>query len=559
MSAIAIIIIAIVVLSIGYIFYGRFLAKKWGIDPNAKTPAYELQDDLDYVPSDRGVVFGHQFASIAGAGPINGPIQAAIFGWVPILLWILFGGIFFGAVQDFASMYASVKNKGRTIGYIIELYIGKAGKKLFLVFTWLFSILIIAAFADIICKTFDGIDGTVAQNMAGAQVSVITMSFIVFAFVLGLLLRFCKLRGWPLRIVSVILLVASVVIGMRFPIFLSDQAWQIIIFVYVALACILPVWVLLQPRDYLNSYLLIAMIVASVVGIFVANPTMKLDAFSGFMPNGQLMFPYLFVTVACGAISGVHALVSSGTSSKQVKNEKDILPVSYGAMLVESLLAVIALIAVGAGFSSSELAGAGTPSTVFATSIASFLSVLHIPTDLSFSLITLSVSAFALTTLDSIARIGRLSWQELFLDSSIKDEDIHGVRKVVTSVYFSTGLMMVLAYFLVRIGYENIWPLFGASNQLLAALALIACAVYFKRTKKQGAFLWIPMIFMLATTLFSLVLTIVKNIKIIANGTVINIFGAIIQAGFAIAIFILGIIVAKQGFEKLRKKEEDSE
>lgn len=555
MSAVVIITVSIVVLLVGYLLYGRSIARKWGIDPKAKTPAYEFQDGVDYVPSDKGVVFGHQFASIAGAGPINGPIQAAFFGWVPVLLWLFIGGIFFGAVQDFAAMYASVKNKGRTVGYIIELYIGKTGKKLFLVFTWLFSILTIAAFADIICKTFDGIGGISEVNLAGAQVSMISLSFIVFAFLLGLLIRYWKMPKGLLPVISIVFLVASVVIGLNMPVYLSTDVWRVVIFVYVALACVLPVWILLQPRDYLNSYLLISMIIAAVVGIFAANPTMKLEPFTGFQLNGQTMFPYLFVTIACGAISGFHALVSSGTASKQIKNEKDMLPISYGSMLLETLLAIIALIAVGSRFTSAEVATAGTPATVFATSIASFLDVLHIPNHISYSLITLSVSAFALTSLDSVARIGRLSWQELFLDSSVKDEDIHGIRKLFTNTYFATALLLGLAFCLTKIGYSNIWPLFGASNQLLGVMALIACAVYFKRTNRQGAFLWAPMIFMLATTLVTLVMTVISNVRTIASGNAENVLGMIIQVSFALAVFIIGIIVSKRGLEKLRKSE----
>ena len=552
MSAVGIIIIAIVALSAGYLLYGRYIARKWGIDPEAKTPAYEFQDDKDYVPSDRMVVFGHQFASIAGAGPINGPIQAAVFGWVPVLLWILFGGIFFGAVQDFAAMYASVKNKGRTIGYIIELYIGKTGKRLFLGYTWLICVLIIAAFADTVCKTFDGIGGTAEADLAGAQVSMISLSFILFALLFGLLNRFFKLTGWKLVALPIVFLVTSVVIGMNFPVYLDDSIWRIIIFFYVALACALPVWVLLQPRDYLNSYLLLFMIAAAVIGIFVANPTMKLEAFSGFQFNGQTVFPYLFVTVACGAVSGSHALISSGTASKQIRNEKDMLPISAGAMLLESLLAVIALITVGARLSSGEIASAGTPATVFASSIASFMSVLHVPYSITYSLITLSVSAFALTTLDSMARIGRLSWQELFSDGFAGNENIHGIRKVLTNSWFSTGLILTGAYFLAKIGYANIWPIFGASNQMLAALTMIACAVYLKHTNRQGAFLWVPMVFMLITTMVSLVMTVITNVRAITGGTAGNLWSAVIQIGFAVIILILGIIVAKQGLDKLR-------
>ena len=348
MSGILMMVIAIVVLGGAYLLYGRYLQKKWGIDPNAKTPAYEYEDGVDYVPADTNVVFGHQFASIAGAGPINGPIQAAIFGWLPVMLWILIGGVFFGAVQDFAAMYASVKNKGRTIGYIIEEYIGKLGKKLFLLFCWLFCILVIAAFADVVAGTFNGFtadaEGIVSKVSANGSVAMTSMLFILEAVALGMILKYAKLNKWINTVIAIIMLVAAVAVGLNFPLYLSRGVWHIIIFAYVLIACVVPVWALLQPRDYLNSYLLIFMIVAAVVGVFVSNPSCNLAAFNGFNVDGQYMFPILFVTIACGAVSGFHSLVSSGTASKQIKSEKSMLPVSFGAMLMESMLAIIALI-----------------------------------------------------------------------------------------------------------------------------------------------------------------------------------------------------------------------
>ncbi|MDY4749016.1 MAG: carbon starvation CstA family protein, partial [Candidatus Fimisoma sp.] len=362
MSGILMMIIALVVLGGAYLLYGRYLQNKWGIDPNAKTPAYELEDGVDYVPADTNVVFGHQFASIAGAGPINGPIQAAMFGWLPVMLWILIGGVFFGAVQDFAAMYASVKNKGRTIGYIIEEYIGKLGKKLFLLFCWLFCILVIAAFADVVAGTFNGFAtddaGVVSTIAANGSVATTSMLFILEAVALGMILKYGKLNKWINTAIAIVMLVVAVAIGLNCPMFLSRETWHIIIFAYVLIACVVPVWALLQPRDYLNSYLLIFMIVSAVIGVFVANPSCNLNAFNGFNVNGQYLFPILFVTIACGAVSGFHSLVSSGTASKQVKNEKSMLPVSFGAMLMESMLAIIALIAV-ASFAEGEAAAQG--------------------------------------------------------------------------------------------------------------------------------------------------------------------------------------------------------
>ena len=539
--------------------YGRYLANKWGIDPNAKTPAYELEDGVDYVPADTNVVFGHQFASIAGAGPINGPIQAAMFGWLPVLLWILIGGVFFGAVQDFASMYASVKNKGRTIGYIIEEYIGKLGKKLFLAFCWLFCILVIAAFADVVAGTFNGFAlndaGEAAEKIqANGAVAMTSMLFILEAVGLGFIIKYCKLNKWVNTGIAILMLVAAVAIGLNVPVFLSRGIWHLIIFAYICIACVVPVWALLQPRDYLNSYLLIFMIVAAVIGIFIANPQCNLNAFNGFTVNGQYLFPILFVTIACGAVSGFHSLVSSGTASKQIKNEKNMLPVSFGAMLMESMLAVIALIAV-ASFASGEAAAQGlkTQPQIFAGAIANFLTAAGLPYSLVFTLINLAVSAFALTSLDSVARIGRLSFQEFFQEDD--PAKASPISKVMTNKYFATVITLVLAYLLAKVGYAEIWPLFGSANQLLSALALIACAVFLKKTNRQGVMLWVPMFFMLVVTFSALGMTIVKLVNAFAAGGLT--VGTFLQLVFAVLLLILGVIVAGAGIRKLFVKKNE--
>ena len=560
MNGILMMIIAIVVLGGAYLLYGRYLQNKWGIDPNAKTPAYELEDGVDYVPADTNVVFGHQFASIAGAGPINGPIQAAIFGWVPVLLWILIGGVFFGAVQDFAAMYASVKNKGRTIGYIIEEYIGKLGKKLFLLFCWLFCILVIAAFADVVAGTFNGfavddagvVTSTIAANGAVATTSIL---FILEAVALGFILKYAKLNKWVNTGIAIVMLVAAIAIGLNCPIYLSRSTWHLIVFAYILIACVTPVWALLQPRDYLNSYLLIFMIVGAVIGVFVSNPSCNLSAFNGFNVNGQYLFPILFVTIACGAVSGFHSLVSSGTASKQIKNEKSMLPVSYGAMLMESMLAVIALIAV-ASFADGEAAAQGltTQPQIFAGAIANFLTVIGLPYQLVFTLINLAVSAFALTSLDSVARVARLSFQEFFVDEDTDVEHLSPLMKVLTNSWFATIITLILAFMLAKVGYAEIWPLFGSANQLLSVLALVACAVFLKKTKRQGAMLWVPMFFMMAVTFTALTMTIVKLVSaLITTGLSL---GNTLQLIFAVLLLILGVIVAIQGVKKLTEKAD---
>lgn len=576
MNGLTILILAIAVLLAAYLLYGRYLARTWGIDPKARTPAYELEDGVDYVPADTGVVFGHQFASIAGAAAINGPIQASVFGWVPVLLWILLGGVFFGAVQDFAAMYASVKNKGRTIGYIIESYIGRTGKKLFLLFCWLFSILVVAAFVDIVAGTFNGFrtaaGGAVTPVPANGSVATTSMIFIAEAVALGLLLRLGKLPKWGNTAAALLMLVAAIVLGLRFPMYIGLNDWHILVFIYVFIASVAPIWALLQPRDYLNSYLLIAMIVAAVIGVFAARPQVNLPAFSGFTVNGQTLFPFLFVTIACGAVSGFHSLVSSGTASKQIRNERSMLPVSFGAMLMESMLAVIALIAVASFASPEQTAALGytTPSQIFAGGVAGFLSVMNLPQDVVFTLINLAVSAFALTSLDSVARVGRLSFQELFQDDAAGEKRARPLRRLLTNKYFATVLTLVLAFFLTEVGYDSIWPLFGSSNQLLSALAFLACAVFLRRTRRRSFMLWIPLFTMSAVTFSALILTILNLGRGIADGTylwmagitatvdgasVLTAWGAVVQMVFAVLILALGVSVVAQGVRKLLGKD----
>lgn len=576
MNGLTILILAIAVLLAAYLLYGRYLARTWGIDPKARTPAYELEDGVDYVPADTGVVFGHQFASIAGAAAINGPIQASVFGWVPVLLWILLGGVFFGAVQDFAAMYASVKNKGRTIGYIIESYIGRTGKKLFLLFCWLFSILVVAAFVDIVAGTFNGFrtaaGGAVTPVPANGSVATTSMIFIAEAVALGLLLRLGKLPKWGNTAAALLMLVAAIALGLRFPMYIGLNDWHILVFIYVFIASVAPIWAVLQPRDYLNSYLLIAMIVAAVIGVFAARPQVNLPAFSGFTVNGQTLFPFLFVTIACGAVSGFHSLVSSGTASKQIRNEKSMLPVSFGAMLMESMLAVIALIAVASFASPEQTAALGytTPSQIFAGGVAGFLSVMNLPQDVVFTLINLAVSAFALTSLDSVARVGRLSFQELFQDDAAGEKRARPLRRLLTNKYFATVLTLVLAFFLTEVGYDSIWPLFGSSNQLLSALAFLACAVFLRRTRRRSFMLWISLFTMSAVTFSALILTILNLGRGIADGTylwmagitatvdgasVLTAWGAVVQMVFAVLILALGVSVVAQGVRKLLGKD----
>ena len=560
MNGLVIVLIAIVVLGAGYLLYGRWLANKWGLDPKAKTPAYTHEDGQDYVPSSKLTVFAHQFSSIAGAGPVTGPILASVFGWVPVLLWLLIGGLFFGAVQDFGALYASVKNEGKSMGMIIEKYIGRTGRKLFMLFCWLFTLLVMAAFTDMVAGTFvgKGVEGmTKATGYANSAAASISMLFIVVAIIFGLIQKKVgKMKEWVRAVVAIALLVVMFIIGMKLPMYATKSTWIYIVMAYLFLASVMPMWLLMEPRDYMTTFMLLGMIIGAVVGVIAEHPTMKLNAFSGFNVDGSYLFPTLFVTIACGAVSGFHSLVSSGTSSKTISNEKDMPMVSYGAMVVESLLGVIALVVVGA-VAVNGTKPEGTPFSIFSTGVAGFFEKFGIPVQVATVFMTMCVSALALTSLDSVARIGRMSFQELFYGDTTDTSKMPGWQKVLTNKYFATIITLFFGYLLTLGGYNNIWPLFGSANQLLAALVLIALAVFLKTTGRTGWTLYIPMFVMLAVTFTALIQKTIALVSNIAGGQATFLVDGL-QFIVAILLMVLGVLVAFSCLKKLftAKKQE---
>ena len=553
MNGLVIVLIAIVVLGAGYLLYGRWLANKWGLDPKAKTPAYTHEDGQDYVPSSKLTVFAHQFSSIAGAGPVTGPILASVFGWVPVLLWLLIGGLFFGAVQDFGALYASVKNEGKSMGMIIEKYIGRTGRKLFMLFCWLFTLLVMAAFTDMVAGTFvgKGVEGmTKATGYANSAAASISMLFIVVAIIFGLIQKKVgKMKEWVRAVVAIALLVVMFIIGMKLPMYATKSTWIYIVMAYLFLASVMPMWLLMEPRDYMTTFMLLGMIIGAVVGVIAEHPTMKLNAFSGFNVDGSYLFPTLFVTIACGAVSGFHSLVSSGTSSKTISNEKDMPMVGYGAMVVESLLGVIALVVVGA-VAVNGTKPEGTPFSIFSTGVAGFFEKFGIPVQVATVFMTMRVSALALTSLDSVARIGRMSFQELFYGDTTDTSKMPGWQKVLTNKYFATIITLFFGYLLTLGGYNNIWPLFGSANQLLAALVLIALAVFLKTTGRTGWTLYIPMFVMLAVTFTALIQKTIALVSNIVSGQATFLVDGL-QFIVAILLMVLGVLVAFSCLKKL--------
>ena len=575
MNTLVIVLIAAVILVCAYAGYGRWLAKTWGVDPNAKTPAVRLEDGKDYVPTNGWTVFAHQFSSIAGAGPVTGAIQAAAFGWLPVLLWVLIGGVFFGAVTDFGALYASVKNDGKSMGLLIEKYIGKTGRKLFLLFCWLFCGIVIAAFADMVAGTFnayvttDGVTSLSDAAVTNGSAGMVSIMFMVFAVIFGLIQKKFNFSGWKEAVVGIAFIVLSFVVGMNCPIILGKAAWSYITFIYIFFAAVLPMWLLKQPRDYMTTFMFGAMIAGAIVGLLVAHPTMNLPVFTGFN-NEKLgtMFPILFVTVACGAVSGFHSLVSSGTSSKTVENEKDMLKVGYGAMVLESLLAVLALCVAGAAAAADGTPASGTPFQIFSRGVAGFFEMFGVPVSIATVFMTMCVSALALTSLDAVARIGRMSFQELF---SVDDmEHAEGWRKLFCNVYFSTFVTLVFGFLLTQIGYANIWPLFGSANQLLSALVLATLCVFLKVTGRNNKMLFPPLVIMLCVTFTALVQRLIAMVKAISAAAATAIpagettWGAVfiangLQLILAILLIVLGLNIVFHSVKSYKASEKNSE
>ena len=554
--------LAALILVVAYLCYGRYLVKTWCIDPNATTPAVAKEDGTDFVPTNKWSVFAHQLSSIAGAGPVTGPVMAMVFGWLPAFLWVVIGGVFFGAVQDFGALYASVKSEGKSMGQIIEKYIGRTGKKLFFLFCWVFTLIVIAAFADMVAGTFNGFSAEGAKLAPNASAASISILYVFVAMAFGLLLRKVNLEGWPKVVLGIVFIVAMLAVGIKFPVYATKTTWIYLVFVYIFFASVTPMWLLKGPRDYLTTFLFIGMIAAAVVGVFLSNPTVTVPAFTGFKSaTGSYLFPTLFVTIACGAVSGFHSLVSSETSSKMVKNEKDMLQVGYGSMLLESLLAVLVIVIVGSlpnlkqtgvldtALANMALADTATPFTKFSAGVTGLVAQFGLPQSWGLCIMTMFVSALALTSLDAVARISRMSFQEFF--EVEEGETPSQLVSVLTNKYVSTLISLFFGYLLSLGGYVNIWPLFGSANQLLAAMVLISLAVFLKVTGRKGFMLYVPMVLMFVVTMTALVQAIygICMKLFVTGGFMIMTDG--LQLVVAVLLVALGLMITFHSTGKL--------
>ena len=572
MNGLVLLLIGIAVLLCGYIFYGRYLCKKWGVgETNEPTPAHTMEDGIDYVPAKAPVLMGHHFSSIAGAGPITGPISAAMFGWLPCMLWILVGGIFFGGVHDFGALFASVRHKGKSIGEIISANMSLRAKRLFIIFSYLTLILVVAAFASIVAGTFAAkyVDGQVdlAASATPASVAMVSLLFIVIAVAFGFMVYRRNAPMGVSTIAGVIAICLCMVIGMNWhPIYLSNTAWMWIVGLYIAIASVTPVWILLQPRDYLSSFLLYAMLAIAAIGVVIAHPNMVDSAGTGLVAIGdglnaagikQPIFPVLFTTIACGAISGFHSLVSSGTTSKQLDKETDAKPIAYGGMLLECVLAVITLVAIAYARQTGHTAGA---TDIFAGGVAGMASQIaggnQSLFNILYTLLVLTYSAFCLTSLDTATRLARFMFQEFWIDGTKGEtpENVTGLKKVMANPYIATGITVVLGILLGLNGYAKIWALFGSANQLLAALGLLAVATWLGNVGKDNKMFLIPMAFMLCVTIASLLINSWQQFNVILAGGAD--WGPYVQVVLGLMLVILAVVLAIEGVTTIAKQRK---
>jgi len=491
---------------IGYKFYGRFLETQYKIKEEEDVPSKTNFDGIDFVPTNKFVLLGHHFSSIAGAGPIVGPIIAGIaYGWLPSILWIVLGTIFIGGLHDFSALVASVRHKGKSIGEIAKNYMGKRVYKIFLLFIWFALVYIITVFADLAATTF-------AKEPPVAQVNI---GYILIALILGFTLYKLKLK-LPIATLFALIIIGLIIffsLGKNIIVF-SRETWVWILLIYCFFASILPVWVLLQPRDYLSSYLLYLILIIGIIGSLFSNYSISYPAFVSFNPQIGPLFPFVFINIACGAISGFHALVSSGTTSKQLDNIKNARFVGYGAMLLESILAIISLSTVMI-LSKDLIKSSKLPTEIFSLGVSKFVSIIGLNPHLGLILGYLAISAFILTTLDTSTRISRYVLQELLgiTASTLK------VRLGATLISLILPIILLHIKFYAPDGtpipaWKKIWPIFGSTNQLLAALVLLTIYVWAKNINPgKLLFILIPTIFMIIITLSALGYITFSNLR----------------------------------------------
>ncbi|RMH57415.1 MAG: carbon starvation protein A [Candidatus Hydrogenedentota bacterium] len=545
-----------------FFLYGKILRRVFSIDDKNPVPAQRMYDGIDFVPTRPVVVLGHHFSSIAGAGPIVGPIVAALaFGWAPALLWILLGAVFVGGVHDFGSLIASVRYRARSIPELCRTYISERSFRMFLVFIWLALVYVIVVFLDLTAKTFTKDAGVALSSFLILALAVLfgiglMRAKVPFGLATGLALVGLAAAVGLGNSSSVVASVAGVLpLEKIYPFFGGTHGfWRIALLVYCLFASVLPVWLVLQPRDFLSSFLLYASLIGGVAGLLAGGGSISMSypAFLGWTSTMTaapgLLFPVLFITVACGACSGFHCVVASGTTSKQVEKESDTIRVGYGAMLLEGFLAVLSLLA-AVTLGKAALTSAGqirNPIAVYGDGMAVFLSKLGMSPELGRHLALLALSTFLLTTLDTCTRLARFVFEEFFAMDRAKKS----TRWIATLASVIPPAIIVFLPFRDAAGklipaWKAIWPVFGATNQLLAALALLAVATWLRRTGRNFWIAALPMAFMTTMTLWALIL-------------IIRQYGAMsLLGGVGILLVLLAVLLVVEAFRAFGLGELD--
>lgn len=539
----------LILLAAAYRLYGGWVARQFTIDDSRKTPAHELNDGVDYVPVKPFYLFGQHFSAIAAAGPIAGPILACqTFGWLPCLLWISLGVVLIGAVHDFSTLTASVRHGARSIADITREQLGPKAGMAILAFIWIALVYVIVAFTDITAGSFvhttEELAGAQVAFNPGGAVAAASVLYLTLAVIMGLVQRYLKPPLWLVTIVFVPASLAAAWAGTYISNWLvfSSQTWGLLILAYCAVASVVPVWSLLQPRGYLGGFILYLALGLGVVGIFFGGYEVVQPAFTSWDAGGMTgtLFPFLFVTIACGACSGFHGLVCSGTTSKQVDSESHMQPVGYGAMLAEGFVALIALVTIMI-VAPAETKGL-KPGTIYGNGIGNFLSLIigkeHLPFAITFG--AMAFSTFVFDTLDVCTRLGRYILQELFNRRDGVGAVIATLVTVALPVYFISGAK--------EGSWIKFWTLFGASNQLLAALSLLTVTIWLYRARKRIAFTLWPMVFVLSITLWSLGKLCISNFAT-ASGFDI----ALVNALSSLALILLALYLAASAIWKARR------
>jgi carbon starvation protein len=553
-----VVIITIAVLAIAYRVYGQFLTRRLDINDANQTPACQINDGVDFVPAKASLLMGQHFSAIAAAGPIVGPILAGIwFGWLPAFIWIVLGSIFIGGVHDFASLVASVRHKASSIAEIVKNNMSRTSHILFLIFVWLCLVYVVIAFTDITAQTFKTVTGGMAFGPGVAASSVL---YILAAMVMGILLYKFKMSVTLATAIFLPIVLFIVWIGPRLPqpllTYLGTipvKQWDLLLLIYCGIASIIPMWLLLQPRGYLGGWLLYMTIAVGLIGALFGGFSIQYPALhtAGLQSivNGKLVFPILFITVACGACSGFHGIVSSGTTSKQLRKESDARVIGYGTMLMEGLVAVLALatvmmLPVGAEMLKSD------PNLIYANGLAQYLSLTGVAFSVAFPFALLAFSTFVYDTLDVCTRLGRYIFQEIF--------GMNTRRGGIIATVATLALPFLVLMLTKEKGYLVAWPIFGTSNQLLASLTLLAVSVWLVKSGKQALYAIIPMAFMLVMTMWSLVLQVIPFVKILpalSRGEAVK-TDLIISGVFGVILFVLSIWLVVEAFTVLAIKKK---